>query len=106
MLLLPSSELPDGAAWLYELKLDGYRAIAFKSAGEVHLRSRNNSDFNRKYPAILKALSAIPDETVIDGEIVATDELGRPSFNILQNYGASKAPILILRLRPDDSLWQ
>jgi len=71
-----------------------YRAIAFKSAGEVHLRSRNDSDFNRKYPAILKALSAIPDETVIDGEIVATDELGRPSFNILQNYGASKAPIL------------
>jgi bifunctional non-homologous end joining protein LigD len=94
MLLLPSSELPDGAAWLYELKLDGYRAIAFKSAGEVHLRSRNDSDFNRKYPAILKALSAIPDETVIDGEIVATDERGRPSFNILQNYGASKAPIL------------
>lgn len=94
MLLLSSSELPDAAEWLYELKLDGYRAIAFKSAGEVHLRSRNNSDFNRKYPAILKALSAIPDETVIDGEIVATDELGRPSFNILQNYGASKAPIL------------
>ena len=60
----------------------------------MHLRSRNNSDFNRKYPATLKALSAIPDETVIDGEIVATDELGRPSFNILQNYGASKAPIL------------
>jgi len=94
MLLLPSSELPDAAAWLYELKLDGYRAIAFKSAGAVHLRSRNNSDFNLKYPAIRKALSAIPDETVIDGEIVATDELGRPSFNILQNYGASKAPIL------------
>jgi ATP-dependent DNA ligase len=60
----------------------------------VHLRSRNDNDFNKKYPAILKALSAIPDETVIDGEIVATDERGRPSFNILQNYRASKAPIL------------
>src|SRR5580658_6887317 len=95
MLLLASSELPDGTAWLYELKLDGYRAVAFKSGGEVHLRSRNDSDFNRKYPAIRKALGAIPDETVIDGEIVATDdEFGRPSFNILQNYGASKAPIL------------
>src|ERR1700722_17296066 len=94
MLLLPSSELPDGEAWLYELKLDGYRAVAFKSGGAVHLRSRNDNDFNRKYPAIRKALDAIPDETVIDGEIVATDELGRPSFNILQNYGASKAPIL------------
>ena len=61
MLLLPSSELPGGTAWLYELKLDGYRAIAFKSAGEVHLRSRNDNDFNRRYPAILKALRAIPD---------------------------------------------
>ena len=94
MLLLASSELPDGEAWLYELKLDGYRAVAFKSGGAVHLRSRNDNDFNRKYPVIRKALDAIPDETVIDGEIVATDELGRPSFNILQNYGASKAPIL------------
>jgi DNA ligase D-like protein (predicted ligase) len=94
MLLLPSSELPDGEDWLYELKFDGYRAVAFKSGGAVHLRSRNDNDFNRKYPAIHKALDAIPDETVIDGEIVATDELGRPSFNILQNYGASKAPIL------------
>jgi len=94
MLLRPSSELPDGAAWLYELKLDGYRAIAFKSAGEVHLRSRNDNDFNRRYPAIRKALRAIPDETVIDGEIVATDEFGCPSFNILPNYSSSKAPIL------------
>ena len=48
MLLLPSSDLPDGTAWLYELKLDGYRAIAFKSGGEVHLRSRNDNDFNKK----------------------------------------------------------
>lgn len=94
MLLLPSSELPEGTAWLYELKLDGYRAVAFKSGGKVHLRSRNDNDFNQKYPAITQALGAIPDETVIDGEIVGTDELGRPSFNILQNYSASKAPIL------------
>jgi bifunctional non-homologous end joining protein LigD len=82
MLLLPSSELPNGAAWLYELKLDGYRAVAFKSGGEVHLRSGNDSDFNRKYPAIRKALAAIPDETVIDGEIVALDEsAGRHSIS-------------------------
>jgi len=42
---------------------------------------------------VVKALAAIPDETVIDGEIVALDERGRPSFNALQNYGSSTAPV-------------
>jgi bifunctional non-homologous end joining protein LigD len=60
----------------------------------VQLRSRNDNDFSAKYPAIVKALAALPDESVIDGEVVALDESGRPSFNILQNYGSSKGPIL------------
>jgi ATP-dependent DNA ligase len=71
------------------VKLDGYRAVAFKAAGRVHLRSRNASDFAVKYPAILKALAPMPDDTVIDGEIVALDERGRPSFSSLQNHGSS-----------------
>src|SRR5215831_11332795 len=69
MLLLPASKLPEGTAWTYELKLDGYRAIAFKSNGQVQLRSRNDNDFNRKYPAVAEALAALPDETVVDGEV-------------------------------------
>ena len=92
MLLLRKHDLPTGAAWLYELKFDGFRAIAFKSGGEVNLRSRNNNDFSAKYPAIVKALSDLPDETVIDGELVALDESGRPSFNALQNYRSSQTP--------------
>jgi bifunctional non-homologous end joining protein LigD len=94
MLLLRTDKLPGNANWQYEVKLDGFRAIAFKSAGKVHLRSRNDKDFSNRYPAIVKALSALPDETVIDGEIVALDEAGRPSFNSLQNYGSSNTPIL------------
>jgi DNA ligase D-like protein (predicted ligase) len=94
MLLLRTDKLPEGEKWRYEIKLDGFRAIAFKTGGKVHLHSRNDKDFNGKYPAIVKALSAMPDETVIDGEVVALDESGRPSFNALQNYGSSSTPLL------------
>jgi ATP-dependent DNA ligase len=94
MLLLATASLPEAAGWAYELKLDGYRAIAFKTGGRVQLRSRNNKDFNRKYPSITAGLAALPDETVIDGEIVALDDSGRPSFNLLQNYESANVPIL------------
>jgi bifunctional non-homologous end joining protein LigD len=94
MLLLRTARVPEGANWQYECKLDGYRAIAVKSGGRVQLRSRNNKDFNGKYPAIVKAPSSMPDETVIDGEIVALDESGQPSFNVLQNYDSSNAPLV------------
>ena len=94
MLLLRTESLPDSTQWLYELKLDGYRAIAFKRSGTVHLRSRNDNDFSARYPGVVMALATLPDNTVIDGEIVAFDQDGRPSFNALQNYGSAAAPVV------------
>ena len=95
MLLLSTDRLPDDRSkWEYQLKLDGYRAIAFKTGNTVHLRSRNDNDFSRRYPAVLRGLAKLPDETVIDGEIVALDEEGRPSFNALQNSIGSETPVV------------
>src|SRR4030095_3012476 len=95
MLLLKTDRLPDDASrWLYQLKLDGYRAIAYKTGGKVHLRSRNNKDFASRYPAVVSGLAKLPDETIIDSEVVAFDEEGRPSFNALQNYASAPAPVV------------
>lgn len=93
MLLLRTERLLEGPLWQYELKFDGYRAIAIKSGPSVHLRSRNDNDFNDRYPQIAGALRAMPDETVIDGEVVALDADGRPSFNLLQNCRSGATPL-------------
>src|ERR1700704_4769010 len=95
MLLLRTDSLPDEPSrWEYQLKLDGYRAIAFKTGGKLHLRSRHDKDFSARYPTVMGGLAGLPNETVIDGELVALDEGGRPSFNALQNYPSSRAPIV------------
>src|SRR5688572_29694346 len=95
MLLLRTDSLPeDGDRWEYQLKFDGYRAIAFKTRGEIYLRSRNDNDLSIRYAEVLKGLAKLPDETVIDGEVIALDDDGRPSFNILQNFGSLAGPVL------------
>ena len=98
MLLLQTERLPEGSKWAYELKLDGYRALAIKTGGNLHLRSRNDNDFNLRYPAVVQALGALPDETVIDGEVVALDETGRPSFNTLPGYWIGESAVCSLRV--------
>jgi bifunctional non-homologous end joining protein LigD len=95
MLLLSTDRLPDQPErWEYQLKLDGYRAVAFKTGGRIHLRSRNDSDFTARYPAVVRGLAKLPDETVIDGEVVALGEDGRPSFGALQNATSAQAAIV------------
>ena len=92
MLLLRTENLPDDLTrWSYQLKLDGYRAIAFRTGGVVHLRSRNDNDFTGRYPAVVRGLAKMPNDTVLDGEVVALDDAGRPSFNALQNFAAGTA---------------
>jgi ATP-dependent DNA ligase len=98
MLLLRTDKLPEGPGWLHELKFDGYRALAIKTGDRLQPRSRNDNDFGARYPAILKALAPMPDETVIDGEVVALDPEGRRSFNLLQ-LRLRQGSVAFLRLR-------
>ena len=60
---LPVSKLPEGSKWLCELKLDGYRAIGVKAAGQVRLYSRNSKPFDKKFAYIAETLCELPDET-------------------------------------------
>ena len=74
---------PEGPGWVFELKFDGYRALAIKTGSEVRIFSRNEKLL--KFPEIAKALADLPCQSaVLDGEIVALDEEGRPSFQLLQ----------------------
>ena len=73
MLLLRTERLPEGPNRLYELKLDGFRAITLKSRGRAQLRSHHDTDSNARYPGPVAALGTMPDETVLYGEIVALD---------------------------------
>ena len=82
-------QLPEGPEWLYELKFDGYRALLLKDEERIALRSRKNRDLAGMYPAITLAGKRLrADQAVIDGEIVALDVEGRPSFQVLQHRGS------------------
>src|SRR4029077_686635 len=88
MKALPVEELPQGD-WLYEIKHDGYRALAFKDGKDVRLIWRNNKPFN--YPQLLDSLKLLAvGQVILDGEIVTLDEKGRSSFQLLQDYKSSE----------------
>lgn len=72
--------------WIFEVKWDGYRAIAEVNRRAIQLYSRNNLSFNHSYPAIVSALRNVNRQAVLDGEIVVLDEKGRSHFQLLQKY--------------------
>ena len=79
-------KLPDSAEWFYEIKLDGYRALASNGSSGVRIWSRRGNRFTTQFPRIARACERLPTETLIDGEIVAVDDDGRVSFNLLQHH--------------------
>jgi len=84
--------------WLYELKFDGIRAIAIKNNAKVSLISRNGNKLDGRFPEIVEAIKNLPvRECVIDGEVVALDEEGRSSFQLLQalEMEGRKAPLCL-----------
>lgn len=87
MLAKLTDSLPTRGHWLYELKLDGYRSLAIKKRGVVTLFSRRGNELNARFPLVVKAFHFLADNSIVDGEIVALDDHGKPSFSVLQNYG-------------------
>lgn len=82
----------DPAEWAFELKWDGVRALATVRDGRVTLRSRNGNDLTAQYPELQELAQRAGVDGVYDGEIVALDDRGRPSFQLLQNrMGLTKA---------------
>ncbi len=86
MLAKESTEVFDSKEWLYEIKWDGYRAVAEVSSSEIKLYSRNGNDFSQNYPALAEELKVIKHEAVLDGEIVVLNENGFPDFQKIQHY--------------------
>jgi DNA ligase D-like protein (predicted ligase) len=91
---LPVSKLPDGPEWTYEIKLDGYRLEAVRKSRATTLYSRRQNVLNQRFPYIATALKDLPNETVIDGELVALGADGRPNFDLLQNFRSAESRIV------------
>ena len=86
MYALAANGWPEGDEWLYEVNLDGYRCLAGRDSSGVTPWSRKGNEFTLQFPAIARACEPLGVGTLIDGEIVAIDENGRSSFNMLQHH--------------------
>jgi bifunctional non-homologous end joining protein LigD len=96
MLARLTDRLPTGTTWSYEVKWDGYRCLALKVGDAVTLRSRNASNLTASYPAVAAALRTLSaHRALLDGEIVALDSEGRPSFQALQHRTSRTGHVLV-----------
>ena len=85
-MLATLTDLFDREGWIYEIKWDGYRAVAMMDKNKVDLISRNNKLFNEKFYPVYKAIKEWGIQAIVDGEIVVLDKHGKPNFNLLQNW--------------------
>ena len=89
MMATPAPALPAGDGWSYEVKWDGYRTLALKDGPRVRLFSRNLKDVTGAYPSVVRTLGELKaPSALVDGELVAIDEEGRPSFQALHHQSA------------------
>ena len=94
MLAKSVTELPkDRHTWVYEVKVDGYRCLVGKDHSAVKLWSRRGNLFNQDFPGLARACAALPADTLVDGEVVALDQQGRMSFNLLQHRRSQASAI-------------
>jgi bifunctional non-homologous end joining protein LigD len=101
-MMAESAKAPfDSPDWIFEIKLDGYRAITvFDSAGKPHLWLRNGLALEAKFPAVATAVSKLKlRSTILDGEVVAVDANGIPRFQLLQRFQKHYCANTLLRLR-------
>jgi DNA ligase D-like protein (predicted ligase) len=95
MLATPADRLPEGDGWSYEVKWDGYRTLAQKTGANVRLISRNLKNVTRQYPGVAAAIVKIRAESaLLDGEIVALDRNGHPSFQYLHHRASAGTQIV------------
>jgi bifunctional non-homologous end joining protein LigD len=95
MLATPEEQVPKGAGWLFEVKWDGFRAIARVSQGEAKLTSRQGNDLTQRFSQVAKEIpkAVKTPDCVLDGEVCALDENGRSSFSLMQQ-GKPGTPIV------------
>jgi bifunctional non-homologous end joining protein LigD len=105
MMANSTTEPFDSPDWIFEIKLDGYRAITvFDEAGKPHLWSRNCLALEAKFPAIASAVAKLKlRSTILDGEVVAVDKNGIPRFQLLQRF--QKQPTAPTLYYVFDVLW-
>ncbi len=91
-----AAHAPTSGDWIYEIKFDGYRALALRGGDESRLLSRNEKNFGAKFPDVLAAISRLKvKDAILDGEIVALDSSGKSSFQLLQQFemGREQPPL-------------